>query len=555
MFGIYQRKNVFWYNKKEGDIDMSEDNGFNSENVVGNGSSVDNEKINYNENFVSSENLEMPNDAADSFNNVTGSVNDFRKPKRNLKAVIAVVAMFAVVAMAAGIFFFSKSALGKNSHILTALRNTFASGESEDISKLDKLMEAGKYALDMQLSYDGSEVAVACDIDRPAKQMSVNGSFSEGNTSVGVVGTIDDTYFKFAVPGYINGTFEYNYTAENTGYFVDIITQATGMDIAEFNKLFSNCFTMPESRAEVGNDEYTKMLFDDFNELDFEKVEEKEFSVAGETKDCKGYKAVITKEILEKWIDNYKELDMVNAVTANNLDIIKQSLTDFGQFAVTVYIADKKAAAIEIEFEGDVLSIKFEGKENPLYNIVITGIEDGENEEIRIDTTKDSNDTKIVVTFMGEEFMSASYNSETGKVSVTCVDDVFTLDGMYKYDETGLELVIDNMTIDGDSFSGMFKISDEVSIESIDSSLPVIDAGNATEQEFQSFLMSNMDLQGLYNLSGMGSDDELYDDSFDDYDMEDLEGYDMEDLYGYDLDDYDLDGYDLDGYDTEGLDI
>ena len=88
------------------------------------------------------------------------------------------------------------------------------------------------------------------------------------------------------------------------------------------------------------------------------------------------------------------------------------------------------------------------------------------------------------------------------------------------------------------------------SIESIDSSLPVIDAGNATEQEFQSFLMSNMDLQGLYNLSGMGSDDELYDDSLDDYDMEDLEGYDMEDLYGYDLDDYDLDGYD-----TEGLDI
>lgn len=530
---------------------MSEENNFNSENVVGNQSSDDNGKITDNENIVSGEGFAAANNVTDSFDNVTGPVNDVKKPKKNMKPVIAVVAMLAVVAMAAGIFFFSKSALGKNGHIITALRNTFVTEEEVGESELDNLLAAGKCAVDMQLSLDGVEYAMACDYDRSAKQMSVSGNFSDGSTSMSGIATIDDTYFRCAVPEYINGVFEYNYTGENTGYLMNMITQYTGMDIAEFNKLFSECFNMTESQIRADDNEYTEMFLDDFNMLDFEKTDSKEFSVAGETKSCKGYKTVVTKEVLEKWIDNYKELDSVDAATTKNLDIIKYALADFSGFTVTVYIADDKIAAMEIDVDGDVLTVKLEGKENPLYNIVLVNSEDGETAEIRVDTTKENNDAKTVVTLMGEEIMSASYNSETGKISVTSIDDTFIFDGSYKCDEKGLELVIDKFSIDGESFSGMFKISDEVSIESIDSSLPVIDAGNATEQEFQTFLMNNMDLQALYNLGGMGSDDELYDDSLDDFDMEDLEGFDMEDLEGYDMED--LEGYDME--DLEGLDI
>lgn len=124
-------------------------------------------------------------------------------------------------------------------------------------------------------------------------------------------------------------------------------------------------------------------------------------------------------------------------------------------------------------------------------------------------------------------------------------------EGSYKCDEKGLEFVIDRCSIDGESFKGMFKISDEVSIETIDSSLPVLDVGNATEQEFGTFFMNNMNMQGLQDLYGSDDDadygdEDLYDDSLNDFDLEDLEGYDMEDLEG-------LEGYDSEDY--EGMDI
>ncbi|MCI8306664.1 MAG: hypothetical protein HFH14_01320 [Lachnospiraceae bacterium] len=518
---------------------MSEDNNFNSENVAGNEKSVDNNIVTQSENIAGNEAFSTTNYAAGSFGNAAGSFNDGNKPKRNMKPVIAVVAMLAVIAMAAGVFLFSKSALGKNGHIITALRNTFAATVEEDgTAKLDKLLEAGKCAIDMQLSLDGIELAIACDMDRPQKQMSLSGSWSDGSTNMSAIATIDDTYFKCSIPEYINGVFEYNFTAENTGYFVDLITQSTGMDIAEFNKMFSDCFNMTQSQQKFGEDEYTKMLLDDFNELDFEKVDEKEFLVAGETKGCKGYKTVITKDIVGKWIDNYKELEIVNAATRSNLDIIKRSLADFGECIVTVYIADEKVAAIEMEVENDVLSVKFEGKENPLYNIVLSATDSGENEEVRIDTTKENGETKIVVTVAGEELITMSYNSETGKFSANSVDEIFVFEGTYKIDENGLELVIDNLSVDGESLSGMFKISDEVSIETIDAALPVLDIGNATEQQLQTFFMNNMNMQALYGLDGLtDSEDDDYDyyDYYDDYDLEGLDEYDLEDLEGLDI--------------------
>lgn len=454
---------------------------------------------------------------------------DEKKPKSKVKPIIAMAAMIVVIAGTVGFFLFPRSVLGKNSYILTAFRNTFVTGSDDNGTEIGKFAEAGKFAMDIQFATNDFAFSMDCDVNQPEKQMSLGGSFSGGDESMSVMAAIDDTYFKFTIPEMINGVFEYNYTQENTGYLTKFMSQSTGMDISEFNEWFSQLFEMPATETVSLEDyAYTKMLLDDFNLLEFEKVGEKEFSTAGGQKSCEGYKAVVTKEIVEKWLKNYEDLTPMSSA---NIAVIRQSLTDYSELAITVYIADDKVAAVEFEEEGDIIAIKLEGVEKPLDNIVISSKTEGEESDIRIDTTRENAETKIVMTMADEEIMTASYNSETGKISVKCgpYGDTFSFDGTFKYDDKSVEFVIDRLTLDGESISGMFRMSDEVSIETIDSSLPTLDAGNATEQEFSTFIMSNMNLQGgLFD--GLGPDE-----SYDDYD---LEGLDADDLEGLDLEEW-----------------
>lgn len=468
---------------------------------------------NENENVITPDNVSYPGDE--------------KKPKSKVKPIIAMAALIVVIAGTVGFFLFPRSVLGKNSYILTALRNTFVTGSDDNGTEIGKFAEAGKCAIDIQFATDDFAFSMEGDVDQPEKQLSANVSFSSGDQSVSVKGTIDDTYFKFTVPEMVNGVFEYNYTQENTGYLADMISQA-GMDISEFNEMFSQLFEMPTETASLDDYAYTKMLLDDFNLLEFDKVGEKEFSVAGGQKGCEGYKAVVTKEIVEAWLKNYEDL---NPLSSANIAVIRQALTDYTELALTVYIADDKVAAVEFEEEDDMVAIKFEGVEKPLDNIVISSKAEGEESDIRIDTTRENAETKIVMTMAGEEIMTASYNSETGKISVKCgpYDDTISFDGTFKYDDKSVEFVIDRLTFDGESISGMFRMSDEVSIETIDPSLPTLDAGNATEQEFSTFVMNNMNLQGIFS-DGLGPDE-----SYDDYD---LEGLDADDLEGLDLEDW-----------------
>ncbi|MDE6636426.1 MAG: hypothetical protein K2K09_07490, partial [Lachnospiraceae bacterium] len=356
-----------------------------------------------------------------------------------------------------GFFLFPRSVLGKNSYILNAFRNTFVTESDDNGTEIGKFVEAGKYAMDIQFATNDFAFSMGCDVNQPEKQMSLSGSFSGGDESMSVMATLDDSSVKFTIPEMINGVFEYNYTQENTGYLVELMSQSIGMDISELNDMFSQLFEMPEETVSLDDYAYTKMLLDDFNLLDFEKVEEKEFSAAGEQKGCEGYKAVVTKEIVEKWLKNYED---INPLSSANIAVIRQSLTDYTELVITVYIADDKVAAVEFEAEGDMVAIKLEGVEKPLDNIVISSKTEGEESDIRIDTTRENAETKIVMTMADEELMTAAYNSETGKISVKCgpYGDAFSFDGTFKYDDKSIEFVIDRLTLDGESISGMFRM-------------------------------------------------------------------------------------------------
>lgn len=361
---------------------------------------------------------------------------------KKIMPVVIVAAIAVVMAGSLGVFLFSKNVFGKNSHIITAARNTFGTVAGS----MGEFLKGDEYKIFVENhQHIGDEpftLSLEYNVIETEKRMSISGDISYGDIGGDAVAVLDDTYLKVCIPKFINGTFVYDHTKQNGGEALQGMLESSGMGVDELNSMFK-----PFDKGSSAFKKYIKMLLDDFNALDFEKIEPKEFNIGGGPKSCSGYRAVVTNEVVEEWIDNYREH------VSEETDISNETskLASWIGATYTVYIYDNRLAAVESSTKNDMMEITFEGAENPL-------------ESVHIKSARENTD---------RQYIGKIQSSEEG--------------AMFKIEDVGSE----------GGMSTSITIVNSAHIESIDDSLPSIDVGSATKDELTQFIFANAGISFL----------------------------------------------------------
>ena len=106
------------------------------------------------------------------------------------------------------------------------------------------------------------------------------------------------------VPAISDHLFTYDYRNEKSGYLLEMVDQDT-LDAVDA--------TLKAAYDNQNSDEFRKKMLKVYggmnnNTLEFSKVDEKDFTIDGTERSCKGYQTVVTKDNVNHVIDGLETL-------------------------------------------------------------------------------------------------------------------------------------------------------------------------------------------------------------------------------------------------------
>ena len=388
-------------------------------------------------------------------------------------AAVVLIAIVLVAVVKAGVF------LSPNDKVLLAVTNTFKDQTMlmEDLDISD-IVCSGKYTVGINGSYEGS--ALDCSYMVTPKSQQIKGSFStSGIPTVDLDVVVADGKVQAYTSLIDKYLFEYNYEGTNTGYLMQQIPSDQLQMLNDSLKEMENAGNLDDSKAA----DLAKVLLSDYrSNVKFEKVAEKDIMIDEKTRSCKGYIALIDRQILRRFVDDMKaEVEENNSNVTTNFDELYEAIEEMPDMYVTVYIYKNKLAGINMKptTEDSDMEILFHGGTTRWQNIEL--LSDGVSLAQIVGTTSGKSET-FELKGNGVTVATITYERTTGLFTINA-------DGTYlsgTINRTGKELSVSLDYFQG--LSGTVSFKKGATIEK-PTAEKTFDVGNATESECQSILM------------------------------------------------------------------
>lgn len=396
-------------------------------------------------------------------------------PKKG-KAGKLIAGVVAAAAVVTGGVFGIKSMTGGGSPVeqfRTAVDNTFVSDEMTDQFKAaGDIAEDGTYAIDAAINVEGQDVnlrldtadgKLSLDADAKIQGMDLAASLFMDDQKI----TVDLSKLADVDP------LSYDYTTDKSGASDSYVVKMIGEDTL---KQVDSILQMTKSMtAAPDRDKIEDAVYDKLGELDYEELDEKEFTVGGDKVSCTGYETTMTGEFLyELMNDVYKEAygktldEMMKemgslGVDTSQTDDLESQMKEMDEIDMQFYLNDEKFAMLGFETKADDkdvdVEITFEDKDIPWHQMTIKNVEDDQEIKLNVEDTDD----KLVYTLEGNgSGGSLEYAKEDGAFEVKA-DDETVAKGMIKADGDKLTVKIDEVS--GQSVAATVDITDDVEVK------------------------------------------------------------------------------------------
>ena len=277
------------------------------------------------------------------------------KKKGNKISIIAGVVAAVVVAGGVGVFAAVKTGafLSPSKKVLLAGAKTVSDmGSLGETLKDCVSLYSDEYTLKMDLSMNEGDISMEGRSSNEQKQIKGNLNIS-GAPSIDFLADIGADSVQVEVPTISERLFTYDYRNEKSGYLLEMVDQDT-LDAVDA--------TLKAAYDNQNSDEFRKKMLkvyaDEYNTLEFSKVDAKDFTIDGTERSCKGYQTVVTKENVNHVIDgletlygeDYQELmDALDLTAADFVASMREAVEEFDDSTTLVfYLYKGQYAAIDI---------------------------------------------------------------------------------------------------------------------------------------------------------------------------------------------------------------
>lgn len=424
------------------------------------------------------------------------------------KLLIPIVAALAVVivlviCVSTGVF------AGPRTKILKALERTFKpEGLLGELNAADFTSD-GDFSADFNMTIEQLDGDSFSKSKRPSVGMGLSGDMNKGEYGFNINFKYDDAEISgtvfvdrssivVSVPDILDKTIVYDFTSDVDGFLGD----AAPEEYFEFlNSVlqFVTSKDLADSSMKFGED-VKKIIKDNFEKWDIETVsKEKNLTVDGEKRSCKGYRIKLDqdnlldlvddfKEVYKEYMDTFDELqdiiDTYNEELRYELggskiyfdtddidevfDELEEEIDDMEEeFEITFYLYKSMVAGIIVEWDdGDCgIELDIKGGDRPLQNFEVIVTDGGHEESLKkTGKLKDSGKEVNRIEVDGES-IEWTYTKKDGSFEFSLEDD-FVLKGSVKKSGSEVNLTISELSVEDDiTLSGALVISDKAKID------------------------------------------------------------------------------------------
>ena len=415
------------------------------------------------------------------------------KKKENKIAIIAGVVAAVVVAGGVGVFAAVKTGafLSPSKKVLLAGVKTVSDmGSFGEALKDCVSLHADEYTLKMDLSMNEGDISMEGRSSKEQKQIIGNFNIS-GAPSIDFLADIGADSVQVEVPTISERLFTYDYRNEKSGYLLEMVDQDT-LDAVDA--------TLKAAYDNQNSDEFRKKMLkvyaDEYNTLEFSKVDAKDFTIDGTERSCKGYQTFVTKDNVNHVIDGLETLygedyqDLMDALDLTAADFVasmREAVEEFDDSTTLVfYLYKGQYAAIDIIPENDVsFEVQFLGGDTRMQNMILLA-----DDEKVIEVQGSNVGSVETITMIAEEndTIKFTYDSDSGDIAMEAKydEESYNFAGNLAVDKNSMVITIDDLGSASEDVSGSITWKKGAQFEEV--SGDTFDLGNATEEEWQDLL-------------------------------------------------------------------
>ena len=399
-------------------------------------------------------------------------------------AAVVVVAFSIVILVALGAF------RGKMGTVAVAFANTFKEQpkfvEDLKVDDISKWIKDENYTVSM-LAED-SEVSMNMSVGVKPSEIRFSGELEgEYMPETDFVVSYTDKLVKAQLPALSDVIFVYDYTKMPEGDLVEVMNEE---DIEMINEALSTYWNQDSAKLEK---KISKAVMGVAKEIEIEKIDSKEYKVDGKKRKCKGYSLVITDDELLDMVDAVDSVfeeeltEAVYDVYAEAISEVRDTMRDFPEAEVEIYIYKNKLACINVLFDDEDMEIEwlFKGGDFRTQNMEITVDNGYSSSSLEVKGKKDGSKEEYEVSADGEEILVYEYDSKDG-------DFVIEIDGE---------------ELEGNLLSERNGITLSFEVEDVEASVSILkgaefekisgeefDLGEASEDDFEELYEDNEEL-------------------------------------------------------------
>lgn len=397
--------------------------------------------------------------------------------KSNKKLIIGIVIVAAVLLAGVVLYFVLINTKGK---IPSALIKTFG-----DLEHQNKVIEA----LDISELVANQKYTVRFDVDTSVPEvgdtsvtaaLTVNKDVAElsGDVDISYIPTIeftiqlDENELRATCPMIPDRLFIFDYKGQNKGYIDEFVSSdVINEGLAEVYENFFDDENLLSFADEITN------LVEEYKDIEFEDIDDKEYTIDGKEVMCQGYKTHLNKRVINNMLPGFSGI--FNEVKGMDIEL---------------YIYKDELAAVKFmpEDVDEDFELCFEGGDYRLQNIslLINGKEEG-----RFESKITGNVETASISGPLGEIISYEYDFGEGELTVD-IPGFDSVNAKLIRDERKFSFELDYIDI-GDTYLGAsIAITPDAKLS--DMSGEEFDLGNATEEEFDELIDEIKDtVQGL----------------------------------------------------------
>ncbi|MBQ3600251.1 MAG: hypothetical protein II992_03485, partial [Lachnospiraceae bacterium] len=467
--------------------------------------------------------------------NTSGSLDAPKPKKKKLIWISFGIAFVALIAVA--VFFVSKIFFTNESkEIKNAMNKTFSSNNAnymEIFNEIDKL-DLKESTTTVSLSSD--IFSMDMNIASNEKKAQLNGTVQYEGVEADYLLELSPEKCVLASEALLPKMITYYVDGENNGYITEEFTEE---QLKSFNDMIKSLFETSKESKEVNN-ALVDAVKEEFENLEFEKVDEKKFEIGDKEIGCKGYKTVVTGENILNIYDAYVD-SMVSYMEtlgieeeAISVEDLKDSIDKEDTADLYFYLYEGSVVSMEFTDEKESIELRFLGKDSRMDHIEVWA--NGEK-LVAIKNDKTGKTDNVVFTVQGLNVLEFVYDGETGAFSISSPvsSEIPSITGTIEVGNDSVKFALDETYIPD---LGDVAISVGVSkgANFKEASGEELNIGTASEEEIQAYV-EEVQMKLLESYGGY--------DSYGDYDYDDY-NYDDEEDYSFDDEDYSLDTEDYD---------